>query len=480
MVKYARSQSSLIGRFFPATPPVESAGPWLEVRQIWGDLVLDARHFRPGDRVTVGDAVGHRWSFLGVDLGWVSPNLARVLPFVPPIWSEVRTLPRVDFHAPEAVGAVPLATWVDEGWVLWVDSDVELEGDGPAPTDADSNARRSVPVRSDSQLDLTQGTLRFELRAVESPQATERVAPEIDRVLVGLFSAFAGMAALLALLVWTTPEPPLTHVSLADEHVTELVMLAPPKKKDEKKPTDKGVKTATPEPSADATPARGKRDRGENPRSRREMEAARRQRDREVVESAGLLSAMRGGNLEELFGSGSLGDRLIGAADGLIASRGGGGPGGFGLGDRGLGRGGDLDGLGDVWGDGTGRAPRDGVGGWGDRKRVGPKLTSPEDGVVIGSLDRAQVDEVVKRHLGAIKYCYQRELQREPDLAGKVVVKFVIAGDGSVSSARVRSTTIGHEGVEQCVVGRFLRMSFPEPRGGGVVLVSYPFLFSPG
>jgi hypothetical protein len=31
--------------------------------------------------------------------------------------------------------------------------------------------------------------------------------------------------------------------------------------------------------------------------------------------------------------------------------------------------------------------------------------------------------------------------------------------------------------VETCVTGRFLRMQFPAPRGGSVVIVTYPFEF---
>ena len=34
--------------------------------------------------------------------------------------------------------------------------------------------------------------------------------------------------------------------------------------------------------------------------------------------------------------------------------------------------------------------------------------------------------------------------------------------------------------VENCVVGRFMRMQFPSPKGGGIVIVSYPFIFSAG
>jgi hypothetical protein len=34
--------------------------------------------------------------------------------------------------------------------------------------------------------------------------------------------------------------------------------------------------------------------------------------------------------------------------------------------------------------------------------------------------------------------------------------------------------------VESCINGRFMRFQFPEPKGGGIVIVSYPFIFSPG
>lgn len=56
---------------------------------------------------------------------------------------------------------------------------------------------------------------------------------------------------------------------------------------------------------------------------------------------------------------------------------------------------------------------------------------------------------------------------------------FVIEGDGTVSSAKTKSSTLDNAAVEHCINGRFMRMVFPEPKGGGVVIVSYPFVFSP-
>ncbi|MBM76530.1 MAG: hypothetical protein CMK59_14075 [Proteobacteria bacterium] len=100
--------------------------------------------------------------------------------------------------------------------------------------------------------------------------------------------------------------------------------------------------------------------------------------------------------------------------------------------------------------------------------------------VVMGALDKSLIDEEIKQHMSKIKSCYQTELQSNPSLEGRIVVKFVIGKDGSVSSTTPKEDSIGSEEVTQCVLGQFQEMQFPEPTGGGVVIVSYPFEFSPG
>lgn len=100
--------------------------------------------------------------------------------------------------------------------------------------------------------------------------------------------------------------------------------------------------------------------------------------------------------------------------------------------------------------------------------------------VVMGSLDPATIDDVVKRHLPEIRYCYERELAKDADLGGNLVASFTIGPGGLVTSARTKSSTLAHEGVEGCVRARLLKLRFPKPDGGGVVNVSYPFLFAKG
>jgi Ca-activated chloride channel family protein len=100
------------------------------------------------------------------------------------------------------------------------------------------------------------------------------------------------------------------------------------------------------------------------------------------------------------------------------------------------------------------------------------------DAVIVGSLDRTTISDVITRHLNQIRYCYQRALQKQPDIEGKVVITFEIDEDGKVKTAQVKSSTLGSPEVESCLVGRFLRMQFPDT--GGNITVSYPFVFQKG
>ena len=98
----------------------------------------------------------------------------------------------------------------------------------------------------------------------------------------------------------------------------------------------------------------------------------------------------------------------------------------------------------------------------------------------MGSLDKSLIDKVIKQNQAKFLYCYQRELTKNPNLGGKIVVKFVIAKDGTVSSATTKTSTMNSPAVQNCINGRFMRFKFPEPKGGGIVIVSYPFIFAPG
>lgn len=100
-----------------------------------------------------------------------------------------------------------------------------------------------------------------------------------------------------------------------------------------------------------------------------------------------------------------------------------------------------------------------------------------DETVIEGGLDRDAIAEVIRRNLGQIRYCYERQLSATPELYGKILVKFTIGAAGDVSEPRVDNTTLKSAMVEGCIMRRLASWKFPEPKGGTQVRVSYPFLF---
>lgn len=95
-----------------------------------------------------------------------------------------------------------------------------------------------------------------------------------------------------------------------------------------------------------------------------------------------------------------------------------------------------------------------------------------------GSLEPAQIRAVIQRNLGAIRFCYERELTKAPKLEGKLVVSFTIGKEGDVVAVVDASTeAFPSAKVTSCVLSRFKAMKFPRPSGGGVVTVKYPLVF---
>ena len=66
------------------------------------------------------------------------------------------------------------------------------------------------------------------------------------------------------------------------------------------------------------------------------------------------------------------------------------------------------------------------------------------------------------------------------DLSGRVAVQFVIGTTGKVSNSVVASDTTKDKQVSRCIAKAVKRWKFPKPRGGGQVIVTYPFNLSPG
>lgn len=96
-----------------------------------------------------------------------------------------------------------------------------------------------------------------------------------------------------------------------------------------------------------------------------------------------------------------------------------------------------------------------------------------------GKLDAFVVREMIRRDLPKINRCYESALRYEPELAGKVKVRFAVVRRGDVQGVRVLENTTGHEGVERCVARVVGRLKFPSRRSGKALSFTFPFVFAP-
>lgn len=102
---------------------------------------------------------------------------------------------------------------------------------------------------------------------------------------------------------------------------------------------------------------------------------------------------------------------------------------------------------------------------------------SHETPVIMGALNKCTIDSYLRKSEGEIKKCHENGLKKNPEIAGRVLINFVISASGDVSSSKVLRTTLDNAEVEKCVAGVIRKIKFPAPRGGGIVIVNQPFVF---
>lgn len=118
-----------------------------------------------------------------------------------------------------------------------------------------------------------------------------------------------------------------------------------------------------------------------------------------------------------------------------------------------------------------------------------PEPSDPFNGLrasLDGNLDREYVREAIKRDLIPLAHdCYGSVLEVDPEFGGRLVLEFDIMGDeevgGIVDDAKPgEGTDMMHPEFLECMSESMMTVMFPPPEGGGVVHVTYPFLFEPG
>jgi hypothetical protein len=90
-----------------------------------------------------------------------------------------------------------------------------------------------------------------------------------------------------------------------------------------------------------------------------------------------------------------------------------------------------------------------------------PRIQNAEGGAD-SSLDVQAVRAVIRQHAPEIRSCYEQRLTANPGIQGKVVIRWVIEADGSVTRAAVvdESTTLGDPELHACMTSRMATWRF--------------------
>lgn len=437
----------------------------MEVYEVWGDIILSAKEYpRSIQTLTLANHSGPDAEFV-IDREFLPAERMSLI-------AQVNGVPHL--QVPETV----------DGWLYEAGEPTQLRVLARSPRAVKNGGLVQLPLTEDSRFIVKFGHIHliggFVLPAVK---LNLPLTQGVDTLYLGLLTFFFLVMGSFTLYLRTLPVPEATtSENLEDRYVEMLV------KKEEKKPEEKKEikviadkkeeeKKETPKPKEPEK--EGKKD---NKIKLAKDKAALDQTalDKKAAENAGLLADLKAGG--SLFNSGLSGN-ISNAAQGLLGTTGKSAISGGVAGSRGLGFGGG-DSAGGVGGIGTKGGGGGGPGGYGANAGLGGRKkqnanidVSTGDALVLGNIDKAQIEKVIRDNLTQIRYCYSRELNKNPSLAGKIVVRFTISADGSVPTSSVKDSTMGNSIVEDCISKRVMSLRFPEPRGGGSAIVTYPFIF---
>jgi len=81
--------------------------------------------------------------------------------------------------------------------------------------------------------------------------------------------------------------------------------------------------------------------------------------------------------------------------------------------------------------------------------------------------------------MAALKYCYEKELQRKPNLSGKMELRWMINPAGKVDRVSTVGNTMGDKDVDSCMQRQVKAWVFPKASSPTLVQ-KFPFFFKGG
>lgn len=476
---------------------VESEAEAVEVTVMWGTNVIAVRHLEAGKSFYVGE---EQKEHLACDY------------FLPAEKLGSTRMPLVLHEGGATLVVVPAGA---RGFVQRGDARVDLSDarSGASPC-AECAGAVTLPLSLGHKARVEIGDFTFTVSAVRAGKRSKRAlfAASDSRLLSSFGATFAAVGAFLASMAYFHPALGLTDDEGLDKQNLVLMQQflkasAEREAAEQKADTQQDQKSeqggAAGEKAKDREGQMGKEGA---PATNHRYSVAKRDlpeqlsRERAIKEAQdfgmiGMLTQMNAGDTQAptavwggLAASGHDDASFMGAMFGDDIGENG-GRNGLGLSGDGIGGGGKGEGIGlRDFGGGLGNGLyENGPGGWGRSSKIGgpghqtktPRVRPEGVTSVSGRLPAEVIQRIVRQNYGRFKMCYERGLQGNPNLAGRVATRFVIGRDGAVSNVSNGGSDLPDSSVVGCVVKSFYGLSFPAPTDG-IVTVVYPISFSPG
>jgi TonB family protein len=342
--------------------------------------------------------------------------------------------------------------------------------------------------RSRGKIAVGDLTILFQFVTPPLPQPRPRLPASVrGSWMTGLDWAFTaiGSASFLAHLAFVMylrnvdwPRKPDIE-EIPDRFVQIMAKAKPPEPPKNQITKDDSTEEKKPDKSASSGAAKNIAKRELSPAEKARLDAERRARLSEQVRNTGILKLLGAkadgsGSIADVLGKGDVDrdqEKAFQGVGGLAVATSEASLRGVKSGTGGSGKVADigsLRGAGAIAGGTTGAGVTE--------KRVSGVVRS-EAPAVDGALDPALVSKEVRARIGAVKACYERALKRNPNLSGKVKVRWTITAAGTVSGVDISDDSMGDSEVSSCIKQLVARWRFPAPSGGSVE-VEFPFVFT--
>ena len=104
------------------------------------------------------------------------------------------------------------------------------------------------------------------------------------------------------------------------------------------------------------------------------------------------------------------------------------------------------------------------------KKEKRDKPAPQVSGMSMASSTATRKNREQKRSAAIVKRCFEKLLRANPSLSGKLRIAITIQEDGRVGSVNIEKNTTGSDELGKCVEKGLLRLRFPKPEAGEVVV----------